>query len=431
MIDALIILLLLLVNGFFALAEIAVVSSRKSRLQQLANAGKPGAKTALALANAPTMFLSSVQIGITLVSILAGAFGGAALSGHLAVYLRRIPVLAPYAGPLSFFVIVLLVAYLTIIIGELAPKRMALTDPERYALLVARPMRIISKIAAPLVQFLGWSSDVLLKLFRVRARMEPPVSDEEIRMLFDEGISAGVFERTEKDIVDRLFRLSDRRVNAIMTLRMDIVWLEVHASQEAILNTIVEHDYTAYPVCDEDLDSVIGIVLAKDIVRRLVDARPLVLSEMVRKPLVFHESYHALRAIDPLKQSGTHIAIIIDEYGGTQGILTLTDISESLVGEIPSFDEPDIVQRDDGSLLVDGFLAVDELKSALHLATLPYEEQGNYQTLAGFIMTYLGKVPKVGDSFDWHGLRFEIVDMDGNRLDRVLITRIPRHAAEE
>ncbi|HEX2950608.1 MAG TPA: hemolysin family protein [Armatimonadota bacterium] len=423
LVEAIIILLLLLINGFFALAEISIVSSRKSRLQRMANEGDRHAKIALDLANAPTTFLSSVQLGITLVGILAGAFGGATLSADLARVVRHIPGLARYAPTISFVAIVLIITYLTIIIGELAPKRIALINPERYARLVARPMSIISTIVSPLVAFLGASSDLLIKIFRIPAKAEPPVSDEEIRMLFEEGISAGVFERTEKDIVDRLFRLSDRRVNSIMTTRPDIVWLEVGEPQDEIVQTITTHDFTAYPVYEEDIDNIIGVVFAKDIVGRLLRNEMITLAEMVRKPLIFHESFHALRAIESLKQSGTHIAIVIDEYGTAQGILTLTDIFESLVGEIPSFEEPDIVRRDDGSLLIDGFLAIDELKSALQVPSLPYEEQGNYQTLAGFIMTYLGRVPKVGDHFTWNHFCFEVVDMDANRIDRVLITK--------
>lgn len=425
-IDILVLVMLFFVNAFFALSEIAIVSSRKARLQHLINRGNKRAKLALEMANDPTMFLSSVQIGITMVGVLAGAFGGATLSTHLAGALAHIPWLTNYRGPLSFILVVAVITYFSLIIGELVPKRLALNNPERFAVRIATPMRGITRIFAPLVTFLSASSDLVISFFGLRHPPEPPVSDEEIRLLFEEGVSAGVFERTEKEIVERMFRLSDRCVNSIMTLRPDIIWLDLQESPEEIAQIISQHPFSAYPACKEDVDHVIGIVLARDMVARVISEQPIYLPELVQEALFLPEGSLALRAIKLLQERGTHIAIVINEYGGTEGLLTMTDIVNSLIGEMVSpNEEPPIVHRPDGSLLVDGLLPIDDLKPLLHATELPHEEEMGYRTLAGFIMTYLGKVPHTGDAFDWGGYHFEIIDMDGNRIDRVLITRLP------
>ncbi len=426
LVDILVLLVLFLINAFFALAEMAIVSSRKARLQHLVNRGDRRARLALQLANAPSLFLSSVQIGISLVAILSGAFGGAILSQHLAHALRDVPWLAPYREPISFLVVVVLITYFSLVIGELVPKRVALNNPEHFAMAVAAPMHAMTRIFSPLVSLLSASSNMVMKLLGLRRHPEPPVSDEEIKVLFEEGVSAGVFERQEKEIVERMFRLSDRCVNAIMTLRTEIAWLESQASPDEVARTIAEHAHSAYPVCAEDIDHVVGVVLARDIVARVVQGQPVWLNEVMRPPLIFPEGTHALRAIDLLRQHGTHIAIIINEYGGTEGLLTLTDIIESLIGDVVSpAEEPDVVQRPDGSLLVDGLLPVDDVKALLQRNELPLEAETHYQTLAGFVMTYLGRVPRTGDAFVWDGYHFEIVDMDGNRIDRVLISPNP------
>ena len=426
LVDILVLLVLFLINAFFALAEIAIVASRKARLQHLVNRGDRRAQQALAMANNPGEFLSSVQIGISLVAILSGAFGGATLSQHLARWLQHIPRLAAYRGPLSFLLVVALITYGSLIIGELVPKRVALHNPERYALLVAGPMRVITRLFSPLARQLSASTNFIITLFGLRAQPVPPVSDEEIKMLFEEGVSAGVFERTEKEIVERLFRLSDRRINAIMTLRAEIAWLEIQASPDEIAQAIAAHPFSAYPVCAKDIDHVVGIVLARDIVTRVVQQQPVWLADIMRAPLVLPEGTRALPAIELLRRSGTHLAVIINEYGGTEGLLTLTDIIESLIGEVTSANEaPLVVQRTDGTLSVDGLLQVDELKALLHLGELPYEAAAHYQTLAGFIMTYLGRIPHPGDTFTWDGYTFTVETMDGKRIDRVIITAFP------
>lgn len=420
-VELLIILALILLNGFFALAELAIVSSRKSRLHRLAEDGNRRAQVALALAEEPSQFLSSVQVGITLIGILAGAIGGVALEEPLEKVLGRISGLSPTLAAMAAFVLVVGgLTYVTVTVGELVPKQVALNNPERWAARVAPTMRVFAWLTAPLVALFSASSSLLVRLLHL-PKQEPPVSDEEVSLLFEEGISAGVFEPEEKEIVDRLFRLSDRRVNAVMTPRTEVVWLDVEATPEEITETLVAHPFTAYPVCRGDLDHVEGVVLATDIVAARLQGRPVNLRELLQEPLTLYEGSCALTAIERLKESGTHLAIIIDEYGGTEGILTLLDLMESLVGELPSMEPPDIVPRPDGTFLVDGLLPIDELKELLDAEALPQEDTG-YQTIAGLLITNLSRIPAVGDRFEWDGFRFEVVDMDGTRVDRVLIT---------
>ena len=422
-VELLIILALILLNSFFALAELAIVSSRKSRLQRLAGDGNRRAQAALALAEEPSQFLSSVQVGITLIGILAGAIGGVAFEEPLANVLDRIPGLSrPLATTAAFILVVGVITYVTVTIGELVPKQVALNNPERWAMRVAPTMRFFAWFATPLVALFSGSSSLIVRLLRL-PKQEQPVSDEEVSMLFEEGISAGVFEPAEKEIVNRLFRLSDRRVNAVMTSRTEVVWLDVAATPEEITETLIASPFTAYPVCRGDLDHVVGVVLATDIVAERLRDRPVHLPALLREPLTLYEGSRALPAIERLKESGAHLAIIIDEYGGTEGILTLIDLVESLVGELPSLEPPDIVRRPDGSYLVDGQLPIDELKELLDVEALPAEDAG-YQTLAGLLITNLDRIPAVGDRYDWDGYRFEVVDMDGTRVDRVLITPV-------
>ncbi len=423
--DILILFALFCINAFFALAEIAIVASRTARLQHLVLRGDRRARVALQMANNPGLFLATVQVGISLVSILAGAFGGATFAPYLSRALQGIPWLAHYRTSISFILVVAVITYCSLIIGELVPKKVALTNPERYALAVARPMQAITGIFAPLVALLNASSNAIVQLFGLHYCKKPPVSDEEIKMLFEQGVSAGVFERTEKEIVERMFRLSDRRVNAIMTLRTDMIWLESRASPDEVAETIAAHPYSAYPVCDGDIDHVVGVVLAREIVAGVAQGQPVWLSDVMRAPLVLPEGTRALHAMELLRRHGTHLAIVINEYGGTEGLFTLTDVIESLIGEIaPATEEPAIVHRPDGSLLVEGLLPVDEVKALLHVSELPYEVETHYQTLAGLIMACLGRIAHTGDTVDWGGYHFEVVAMDENRIDRVLINEM-------
>jgi putative hemolysin len=421
------ILLLILLNGAFALSEMAVVSARKARLEQRANAGDRRARAALELANEPNQFLSTIQVGITLVGILTGAFGGARLAGPLAAQLQRVPALAPYSEPLALSSVVLASTYLSLIVGELVPKRLALNSPERSAAAVAIPMRALARLAAPLVALLGASTDLVLRLLGQRPAAEAPVTEEEVKILIEQGTRAGVFEAAEQEIVESVFRLGDRRVSSLMTPRPEIAWLDLEGAPERIRRAIVEHEHSRFPVGRGGLDEVVGIALAKDILAPAPPDRPLDLEALVRPALFVPESMPAFRALETFKRSGCQIALVVDEYGSVQGLVTIIDLLEALVGDIPSpaeLAEPPALRRPDGSWLLDGTLPFEDAKEMLGLGELPGEGSGDYHTVGGLMMRQAGRIPGVGDGFEWEGLRFEVVDMDGNRVDKVLVAPI-------
>lgn len=423
--EILLIFLLVIANGVFAMSEMAVVSSRKARLQQFANAGDAKALSALELANAPDRFLSTVQIGITLVGILAGAFGGATIASQIAAYIAVVPALAPYSSALGLAAVVAAITYLSLIFGELVPKRLALNNPERIASFVARPMNLLSKFASPFVWFLSFSSETVFNLFRIKPSNEPPVTEEEIKVLIAQGTQAGVFEETEQDMVESVFRLGDRRVKALMTPRLDIEWLDVNSAAEEIRQAMRESLYSRFPVCDGSIDEVIGVVKAKDFL--VLEDENASLRSVLKQPLFVPETRTALQTLELFKRAHTHIALIIDEYGAVEGLVTTNDVLEAIVGDIAlpaNQSEMYAVRREDGSWLLDGALPVDDFKEIFSVTKLAGEEKGAYHTLAGFIMMQLGRIPKVAEYFEWNNLRFEIVDMDGNRVDKVLVSNI-------
>ncbi len=426
-----VIVVLTLLNGFFAMSETALVSSRKARLRQRAQAGDRGAHAALELADSPNRFLSTVQIGISLIGVLAGAFGGAALAGPLAEALRGVPWLAPYAGPLAFGAVVGAITYLSLIIGELVPKRLALNGAEMVAARVAGPMRLISAITSPAVWFLGASTEGVLRLLGVRQTEAPPVSEQEVEILMEEGARAGVFEEEERDLVARALRLDDRPVRELMTPRPNVVWLDADDPPEEILRLARESRHSYFPVARGDLDELLGLASFKDAWARGAAEHPTELLKSLRRPALVSEGVPATRALEAFKRSGSPLALVIDERGHIEGVVTLTDVLEALVGEVPDADEPAeeaIVRREDGSWLIDGLLAADELKERLGSSGLPRQE-ADYQTVGGMVMDVLGRVPAAGDRFEWDGYSFEVLDMDGRRVDKVLITPL-REAAE-
>jgi putative hemolysin len=422
------ILLLVLANGVFAMAEIAVVSARRARLQTWAEQGNPRARMALELAESPGEFLSTVQIGITLVGILAGAFGGARLAEPLAEALRPLPGVGPYRETLSLGLVVVGIAYLSLIVGELVPKQLALTSPERIAMALAGPMRLVSRLASPAVRLLSRSSAAVLRLFRVCPIPEPPVTEGEIQLLMRQGAQAGVFEAAEHEMVQSVFRLGDRRVGALMTPRTAVVWLDLDDPPEILHRTVVETMHAWLPVARGDLDHLLGVARAKDLLVPLLSGQPDALETCVHQPVIVPESLPALRVLDRFRQGGIHLALVVDEYGGIQGLVTPIDLLEALVGDIPEVGmpaEPSWVRREDGSWLVDGMLPIDEFKERLALGPLPREGMGAYQTVSGFVMQQLGRVPSTTDYFSWDGFRFEVVDMDGHRVDKVLVMPLP------
>jgi putative hemolysin len=422
------IVVLTLLNGLFAMSETALVSSRKARLRQRAEAGDKGARVALELADSPNRFLSTVQIGISLIGVLAGAFGGATLAGPLAEALRGVPALAPYAGPIAFGAVVAAITYLSLIIGELVPKRLALNGAEAVASRVAGPMRLISAITSPAVWFLGASTEGVLRLLRVRQTGEAPVSEQEVEILMEEGAKAGVFEEEERDLVRRALQLDDRPVRELMTPRPNVVWLDADDPPEKVLRLARESRHSYFPVArGGDLDGLLGIASVKDAWASGADEQPVELLGALRRPALVSEGVPATRALGAFKRSGLPLALVIDERGHIEGLVTLTDVLEALVGEVPDEDETleeAIVRREDGSWLVDGLLAAEELKERLGSSGLPVhdEEAANYQTVGGMVMDLLGRVPAAGDRFERDGYSFEVVDMDGRRVDKVLIT---------
>jgi putative hemolysin len=433
--EILIILLLTIANGIFSMSEMAIVSARKTRLQEQAEQGKVGARAALELANSPNNFLSTVQVGITLIGTLTGVFGGASLSKHLAIYIGMIPALKPSSEPIALGLVVVIITYLSLIVGELAPKRLALNNPEKIAASVAAPMQAIAKIAAPIVHLLSLSTELVLKLLRANVPSdEPLVTEEEIKVLVRQGTEAGMFDAAEQDMVERVFHLGDQQVNALMTPRPDIVWLDLNDSAEVNRRKMTESRHSRLPVCQEALDNVLGVAHVADILARSLSGQPIDLATLLRPPLLIPDNTHALKVLELFKKSGTHIALLVDEYGVIQGLITLNDVMEVIIGDVPFADNPQeasIIRRDDGSWLVDGMLSSDELKELIEVEELPAEEQGNYQTVAGFVIMQLGHIPRPSDHFQWHGFRFEVMDMDGNRVDKVLVAPLKRVKREE
>lgn len=428
-----ILIFLILLNGVFALSELAIVSSRRERLQMLVDEGNKGASIALEMAQEPTALLSTVQVGITLIGILAGAFGGASLSDELAMLVAPIPVIGAYARTVSLAIVVGTITYFSVVLGELVPKRLALRDPERIAAIVARPMGFLSRLARPLVRLLTLSTAFFLRVLGVRDSIgESTVTEEEIKVLVEQGALAGIFEEAERDMVESIFRFGDRQLRSIMTPRTEIVWLDINDPEEIIRETVSLSHHSRFPVCDDSIDRVLGIVEAKDLLSNSWSNEPFNLHAVMKTAVFLPETMPALRALEKFKKTGNQSALLVDEFGGIEGMVTLIDMMEAIVGDIPTLEEiaePPVVRREDGSLLVEGYLDVEDLKELLDVDELPDEE--DYQTLGGFVVLRLGRLPRAGDIVEWHNYRFEIVDMDGNRVDKVLIMpRAQKSAAD-
>jgi putative hemolysin len=423
-----IILVLLLFNGVFAMAEIAVVSARKGRLRHLADEGNHSARAALDLAESPNRFLSTVQVGITLVGIVAGAFGGATLAARLAVPLAKVDFLAPYADKLAFFLVVAAITYFSLVLGELVPKRVGLGNPEGIAMAVARPMNWLSSVASPLVSFLVASTEGLLRLLGFKPSKRAAASEEEVRVLMQEGLRAGSFNRVESEIVHSALELDQLRVREIMTPKRKVVWLEQTDSHDRIWHKIVVSNHTHFPVYENDRDHVVGIVSLKAIYAHLAAGIPVVLKNLMTTPLVVPETQIVLQLVEIFKQTGRHIALVTDEFGDTVGLVTLNDVMEAVVGEFPPQGErgtPPAIKRQDGTWLLDGMLDPDAVERALPGFTFGDGPHTEYQTLAGFLVKRFGQVPKEGETLEIQGYVFEILDMDRHRVNKVLVLRAP------
>lgn len=418
-----VILLLLFANGLFAMAEIAVVSARKGRLRQLA-IDDSKARAALELAESPNSFLATVQVGITLVGIFAGAFGGATLANKLAPLIAGWSPLAPYADKIAFGLVVVAITYLSLVIGELVPKRVGLSNPEGIARAIARPMQRLSVMVSPVVRFLSVSTDALLRVFGFRVNEKANITEDEVKMLMQEGLRAGAFNRLETHIVHSALELDKLNVRELMTPRPKIIWLNAHEPHEIIWHKIVVSGHSNFPVYENNRDNVIGVVSVKAIYANLAQDIPIKLRDLVQRPLIVPASQTAVQLLETFKEQRQHTALVSDEFGSIVGLVALHDIMEAVLGDLPSQDQrsrPAASKRPDGSWLVDGLIPIEEVEAALPGVKLTSNRTTDYQTLAGFMVKQFGRIPKEGETFESQDYIFEVLDMDAHRVDKVLI----------
>lgn len=433
--DVVLLVLLVFLNGILAMSEIAVVSSRKSRLQKLSDDGSPGAETALELSNEPSAFLSTVQVGITTVGILSGAIGEGALADPLTKWFSEFALIEPYARGLALTLVVVGLTYFSVVVGELVPKRLGLMAPEAIAALIAAPMNMLARLTRPVVWLLSSSSSLLLHLIGARHRGDPTVTNDEINVLMEQGAEAGVFHESEQAIVSNVLRLDEQRIGAIMTHRNDIYVLDLDDPEDDIRSRLAESAYTRIVVCRDGLEHIVGILRTADLLKLALAGEKLDVERFLRPPLYVPEGVTTTHLLESFRKARQQCALIVDEYGELQGLVTLTDVLTSIVGELPSSDiteEQDIVGRADGSWLVDGSVPIERLKAVLAIEDdLPGEDENAFNTLGGLVMYVLGRIPVVADHFDVAGCRFEVVDMDKNRVDKVLLSKLPDSVAAE
>ncbi len=422
------IIFLVMINGVFAMAEIALVSSRASRLQQMAQRGSKGARIAYELKQNPGNFLSAVQIGITLVGIVAGVIGELSLRDDVSSFLSQVPIIGQWHTQISFIVVVAVITYVSMVVGELTPKRIALSRPEHIASFIAPLMKTISVVMFPVVRFLSISMDGLFSLIHLRPISDLPVTEEEVKSLIREGTKIGIFHKSEKEIVDRVLRLDDLYVGNIMTPRVQIQWFDQHGLISHLQNLNGADYHSRILVCDKGLDGILGYIPIKELLHLHIVGKGGDYKNHLRQPLFIPENTKALKLLGVFRKSPIDMALIIDEFGNVQGLVTLSDILQALVGEIKSLaddqEDPDVVKRQDGSYLVDGIMSINEAKELFKVSEFPKENTGRFQTLGGFILTYLDRIPKVGESLEAAGWRFEIVDMDQHRIDKVLVKKV-------
>ncbi len=422
-----IVLVLILMNGLFVVSEMAIISARKVRLQHLVNQGNKKARMALELASNPGRFLPTVQVGITLMAILSGARGESAISGLLLPLLAAVPALNSYAKPIASTVAIAMITYLTIVIGELVPKQLALSNPERISVLVAKPLNLLGSLGSPLSHVLSISTNFIVKILGIRPSTEPDITEEEIRVMIGQGTESGMFEEAEQDMMERVMNLGDRKVGAMMSPRPDIVWLDIEDPWPVNRDKIVASQYSRFPVCKEVLDNVVGVIHVADMLSQSLVGEPVNLTTSLIQPLLVPESTKGLKVLEQFKETGTHIGMVVDEYGVIQGLVTLNDLLEEIVGNIQDVEQPEpprAVQREDGSWLLDGMLPIDEFLELFELEEESIEQRGSYNTLGGFIIMQLGKIPQETDHFEWDHLKFEVMDMDGNRVDKVMVSNL-------
>ena len=422
--EIIVIALLILGNAVFAISEMAVITARKSRLQDWVKNGNSRARAALELTQAPNQLLSSVQIGITLIGILTGTFAGRGAAEWMAEYIVALPIIGPYHQEIGLGLVVIIITYFSLVIGELVPKRLAMRHPESIATWVAVPLRWFAWLSTPMVHLLSISTDLICRLFGQTPSQEPLVTEEEIKDLVQQGARAGIFQEEAEDMVQAVLHLGDKTARSLMTPRTQIAWLDLESSMEQIRAKIGASGRSRFPVAAGSLDKVSGIVQAKDLLALALANKPIDLNTLMQEPLFVPRTISALELLESFKQTNKHIALVVDEYGGIEGLLTHHDILQAIAGDIPIGEkpaDPKAVKRHDGSWLLDGMLSIEEFKEIFHVETLPGEKRDAYQTLGGFVFTQMGRVPAVAEFFEWRGLRFEIVDMDGKRIDKVLV----------
>ncbi|HET6161617.1 MAG TPA: hemolysin family protein [Dongiaceae bacterium] len=429
LVEVAIVLLLVLLNGFFAMSELAIVSSRRARLKPLADRGHRGARRALQLAEDPTQFLATVQIGITLVGIVAGAYSGATLSVPVAAMIEQWPLVGDYAYPLAVSLVVAIITYLSLVVGELVPKRIAMSHAEAIAMRVTLPMVLLAKIGTPIVFALRVSTEGLLRLVGVRHRAENKITEEEIKVMIAEGTETGVFMQQERHMIEGVLHLADHSVRTIMTPRPDIEWLDAKDDVVELMPKILAAEHSRQALCEGTIDEVLGFVHVKDLLAQVATGKTMDPRACLRQALTVHESTTVLRLLDLFRQQAANLAIVLDEYGGVQGIVTPRDIFAAIAGEFAedASDEPGIVNRQDGSWLVDGRVRMADLERTIGARGLSDPE---YSTVAGLVLHQMGRLPQVGESMEFAGYRFEVVDMDGRRIDKIIITQLPPEVEE-
>lgn len=423
---------LIVLNGVLAMSEIALVAARRGRLSRLAEDGDGAAAVAIKLGEEPTRFLSTIQIGITSIGILNGIVGEAALAGPLAGWLQKLGMEQQISEIGSTFLVVVIITYVTIVVGELVPKRIGQLNPEGIARLVARPINVLAIASRPFVYLLSGSTALLLRLMGQRETSAPSVTEEEIHALLHEGSEAGVIEKSEHEMVRNVFRLDDRQIGSLMVPRSDIVMVDLGRPLEENLAFVAESAHSSFPVCRDGLDDILGIVSAKQIIAQMLRGEAIDLTKDLLAPVYVPESLTGMELLDQFRASGTYIVFVIDEYGEVQGMVTLHDVIESVTGEFLPHDTEEswAVQREDGSWLLDGLIPIVEFKDRLGIKTVPEEDKGRYNTLSGMLMWLLGRLPHTGDIATWENWRFEVIDLDGKRIDKVLATLLPEPTQE-
>ncbi len=432
--DVALLIFLVFLNALFAMSEMALTASRKARLQVMAESGDDGAKAAITLHDDPTRFLSVVQIGITSISVLNGIVGDAAFSAPFAAWLHETFGIHDRAANISATaMVVVVITFVSIIFGELVPKRLGQMFPEPVARLVAKPMEWLGLFTRPVVRLLSFCTESTLRLLGIHGTINRSVTEEEIAASLEEGLDAGVIEAQEHQMVRNVFRLDDRQVGSMMIPRAEITWLDLNEGPEAALKVIAENEHSRYPVCRGGLDDVVGVVSAQSLLQQVTHGRPLNLSEHLQQPVFVPETLSGMGLLDHFRASTVQLVFVVDEYGEVQGMITVRDVLEAITGEFatPSKEDAWAVRREDGSWLFDGLIPVPELKDRLDLKVLPEEDRGRYNTLAGMIMLLLGHLPKTAEAVEWEGWRFEVVDLDGKRVDKVLAMRLPGSPDED